>query len=571
MGDPREAAVVATRAALRVLPLTSYQGIWTPAAAAALHQVFRVVALSWSDLAYPLDDEEGWTEDRENALRRLWNSGFTASEIGKALRKNRNSVVGKAHRLGLESRPENARLAIESHKETLSYLDGEAAQSAANAGLGTFPMAIVAGSGPSEVTERRAEIVLGEARHAMDVQGSAELTAPFDAAVDRDRENLARGIECHDLIQRPLWSGTNPIPAPSLPASGDNIWAFWTAWYSARVAGRTTDNLPYPIARGLDLRISAIDRNLWAPDLGIIAAEISKLRAGAVIEARHWGEMLSEPDPQSMAGVRFQSEGDGPIDVADSLPTQQDRDAQDRHASVRESADRLIEEFSPTGPGANQAAPIVRDVHSLLQALGEMPSQCRVGLLIPRGERLRQTVQDLDRPGDFDDEPSLSAAFARNLKLLVSSYNLYINADPNLEARDRAQVSPPLIDREISPRIIAEAVSDAVKEGVAEPVVQTVLHEEALIAPALPNPDNRSSRRYTESFRNFCRAAARRASGAIRYAWRNKTAIGAAAGAAAAAARWIVTHEALLFRVFPAGSRMGELISQIVDAVKTMS
>lgn len=571
MGDPREAAVVATRAALRVLPITSYQGIWTPAAAAALHQVFRVVALSWSDLAHPLGDEDGWTEDRENALRRLWNSGFTASEIGKVLRKSRNSVIGKANRLGLESRPENARLAIETHQETLSFLDGEAAQVAANAALGTFPMAIVAGSGPSQVTERRAQIVVDEARHAIDLQGAAELVSAFDAEVERDRENLARGVECHDLVQRRLWQDLSPIAAISLPGSGDNIWAFWTSWYAARLAGRTTDNLPYPIARGLDLRISAISRDVWAPDLAVIGTEIARLRIGAEMEARNADQTLSEPDAQSMSGVRFQFDGDRPIAVAHFLPVQQDRDAEDRHASVRESGDRLIEEFSPTGPGANQAAPIVRDVQSMLDALGTRPSQCRIGLLIPRGERLRQILQDLDNPRELEDQPALSAAFARNLRLLVSSYNIYISADPNLGARDRAQVSPPLIDREVPTKAIAEAISDAVKEGVAEPEVRTVLHEEALLAPAVPNPDNRSSRRYAESFRNFCRAAASRASGAVRFAWRNKTVLGAATASAAGAARWIVTHEALLFRIFPPGSQMGELIIQIVNAVKALS
>jgi len=46
-----------------------------------------------------------WTDDRVAELQRLWDTGKSASEIGKILGVSKNSVVGKAHRLKLTARP----------------------------------------------------------------------------------------------------------------------------------------------------------------------------------------------------------------------------------------------------------------------------------------------------------------------------------------------------------------------------------------------------------------------------------------------------------------------------------
>ncbi|MDG1857938.1 MAG: GcrA family cell cycle regulator [Emcibacteraceae bacterium] len=48
-----------------------------------------------------------WTDDRVEKLRELWDKGLSASQIAKELAENvtRNAVIGKAHRMGLPSRP----------------------------------------------------------------------------------------------------------------------------------------------------------------------------------------------------------------------------------------------------------------------------------------------------------------------------------------------------------------------------------------------------------------------------------------------------------------------------------
>lgn len=47
-----------------------------------------------------------WTEERIATLSKMWEAGQTASQIAEALGGvSRNAVIGKAHRLGLQSRP----------------------------------------------------------------------------------------------------------------------------------------------------------------------------------------------------------------------------------------------------------------------------------------------------------------------------------------------------------------------------------------------------------------------------------------------------------------------------------
>jgi len=46
-----------------------------------------------------------WTDEKVATLKQLWTEGLTTGEIGKRLGVSKNAVVGKAHRLNLESRP----------------------------------------------------------------------------------------------------------------------------------------------------------------------------------------------------------------------------------------------------------------------------------------------------------------------------------------------------------------------------------------------------------------------------------------------------------------------------------
>lgn len=55
------------------------------------------------------EPDVGWTQERNAQLIQLWEEGKTASEIAELLGGvSRNAVIGKAHRLGLKSRPSPA-------------------------------------------------------------------------------------------------------------------------------------------------------------------------------------------------------------------------------------------------------------------------------------------------------------------------------------------------------------------------------------------------------------------------------------------------------------------------------
>ena len=77
-----------------------------------------------------------WTDKQIAKLKKLWEEGFSTTEIGKRLEISKNAVVGKAHRLGLASRTSPIRnetvrttKSAKSKKSTAS-LSGKSAKSA---------------------------------------------------------------------------------------------------------------------------------------------------------------------------------------------------------------------------------------------------------------------------------------------------------------------------------------------------------------------------------------------------------------------------------------------------------
>jgi len=75
-----------------------------------------------------------WTEERIDRLKAMWTKGATASQIAEELGGvSRNAVIGKAHRLGLESRPSPVKPGEEKEKKAKAAPAPKAAKPAASA------------------------------------------------------------------------------------------------------------------------------------------------------------------------------------------------------------------------------------------------------------------------------------------------------------------------------------------------------------------------------------------------------------------------------------------------------
>jgi GcrA cell cycle regulator len=46
----------------------------------------------------------GWNEETDEQLRQLWGTGMASMKIARAMGRTKGSVIGRAHRLGLEKR-----------------------------------------------------------------------------------------------------------------------------------------------------------------------------------------------------------------------------------------------------------------------------------------------------------------------------------------------------------------------------------------------------------------------------------------------------------------------------------
>jgi GcrA cell cycle regulator len=90
-----------------------------------------------------------WTDERIERLRAMWTKGATASQIADELGGvSRNAVIGKAHRLGLESRPSPVKPGEEKEKKAKPAPAPKAPT--AKAGTAAGPKAAPAAPAPRE-------------------------------------------------------------------------------------------------------------------------------------------------------------------------------------------------------------------------------------------------------------------------------------------------------------------------------------------------------------------------------------------------------------------------------------
>ena len=82
------------------------------------HDVFLFVANTIYSSFNQRETKMSWTAEREEKLKELWKKGHTASQIANELGETtRNAVIGKAHRLKLQSRATSKKTATKVHAE----------------------------------------------------------------------------------------------------------------------------------------------------------------------------------------------------------------------------------------------------------------------------------------------------------------------------------------------------------------------------------------------------------------------------------------------------------------------
>ncbi|MEN2785879.1 GcrA family cell cycle regulator [Sphingomonas qilianensis] len=135
-----------------------------------------------------------WTDERIDTLRKMWEGGSTASQIAEELTGvSRNAVIGKAHRLGLQSRPSPV-------KPNEPVADKPAAAAAPIAPEPVEPKAVPA---PKPVVAAPVPKPVEQA------------AAPVPAPVDLDDED-----EDDDEIDAPVIAAPAAPPAPIMRSVG---------------------------------------------------------------------------------------------------------------------------------------------------------------------------------------------------------------------------------------------------------------------------------------------------------------------------------------------------------------
>jgi GcrA cell cycle regulator len=582
---PRWAGVSALRTALRVLPLASLQLQWTADSEQAILEVFRAAAIAWADIAYPISGT-GWSDERTRILERLWAAGFTASEIATVLKGvSRNAVIGKAHRLGLGPTPDLHQL--RSDEGGLNRFDtfirtfdistqqhAAAAVFQANLAVAASIVGIPAALVRNQATFEYAHLAEEGFR---EVGGTRAGTEYLRSAAGWDVNARRSGSTVIALAREPLWPDGSPGWFITLPHEDEGRWQFWLDWYQSRLRGRNTAGLRDDLSRALDVRIASIPGELWSMGPGPIHYEIQRILTELVAEM-HEGSFpstlaeLGDIEDQSPVALQFNINWEGRIDADDSAGADKlmdDEPARDRHSELLAAAEELLQLYEPSKIGSNQAKGLVERVHRLIEAVGPEPRLARPGLVIPRGERLRTILKAQERSDEVGAEPPLPPPFVDALHIVTTAYNIYVGLDPLLARYDEARLPPDVRDRGIAPHSGTALIKQAVISGLATERTDEVLLEEAVVAPAKPDPDSRQSRRYSESVRNFCRAAARLALSGVKSAWNHKGSVAAGATSVGVAAGWVATHSAELVRLFPPDSAIVTIIRWIADFVRT--
>lgn len=276
---------------------------------------------------------------------------------------------------------------------------------------------------------------------------------------------------------------------------------------------------------------------------------------------------IGQIEPQTIGAIQFAGYENAPIDVVPKASTGElrtDPNARKRHGEVLRRADALLARYSRAEQGGNTSSAIVDEVSLFRESLGSSVEEVDPDLLIPRGDGLRRDLAAYKDRDDFSKLPPVPDDLLLNLGKLVTGYNNFVSYDAELARRDEALLGPDARRKLIPPYEGQKILEEAVKIGAASRNVVIVLSEEAKVAPEIPDPESRQSRRYSEGTKNFARIALERATDFARLAWKHKGKALAGLGFSYYAAQWVVAHELWLLKYFAGNPAMMDIITKLL-------
>ena len=324
------------------------------------------------------------------------------------------------------------------------------------------------------------------------------------------------------LLALPLWpEAENPLAKEWTSLKWalldlDPNWLFWRDWYQALLDGTPHPGLSPSEQKEIYQTIALFEPEFWDEGAAVVNARIAEL----VQEVKERREEVPPPvdfddledieiEPQKPGALRFKTIEDGKIGLDHEIDHDEldlSKGARDRHSEVRYLATQLISSFDPSQPGANAAVEIVRKVERYLKALGTGPEEVNIDFLIPRGEVLRNALEILERPDDLYESPPVPPHIKEGVVNVAAAHNIYVALDPVLDTRDQARFGPDATEDLISPADGHALIEDAAREGVTDQATVDAFDAQLEITPEVPDADNRQSRRYSESVKNFMRA-----------------------------------------------------------------
>ncbi|MCB1419018.1 MAG: hypothetical protein KDJ74_08475 [Notoacmeibacter sp.] len=264
-----------------------------------------------------------------------------------------------------------------------------------------------------------------------------------------------------------------------------------------------------------DMRMAFYAENIAVND-NTLRRTLSDLNYHGIIRRVSRGLYEAVPEqvqiPQTKGALQFDGSEGEPIGVRKHASVEEwdtGPKAEKRHAEALRRLDSLLNQCREKSRDSNLLSQFLAELEAFRGVFGASVAEFDPDLAISQADALRRELArqkaHLAKPMDMDDINPLPGNLVQQLDNTMSAYNLFISLDDALSKRDEALLGPDAKRNLVPPREGQRRIEQAVEAGAAKPEVKEYLEAEAKPAPDVPDPENRLSRRYSESNKNYFR------------------------------------------------------------------